>query len=423
MADTRDLLSQLTLDPQARASAGTSPGTAVGRRWAMILALTVLALLGVLFVVANPLKGRDATPEVRVATARGVAAGSDSSSSVLDASGYVIARRQATVSSKVTGKVVEIAIEEGQRVEANALLARIDDSNVRTQLALAEAQAEAARSVAAEADVQLAEAERSLVRQQALAARQLVSEATLDAARAQRDALRVRLASQREQVTVAERQVAVQTQQLDDTVIRAPFAGIITVKNAQPGEMISPLSAGGDGTRTGIGTLVDMESLEVDVDVSENFINRVQPGQPVTIRLNAYPESPMEGRVIAVIPTADRAKATVKVRIAFTAPDPRVLPEMGVRVSFLTANRDPSGDAAGAGESRRTAVVIPAAAEREGVVWVLKGDRVERRAVGELRLQGDALSVGAGLVTGERVVLDPPPSLRDGATVRVAQDS
>jgi HlyD family secretion protein len=360
----------------------------------------------------------EAAVPVRVATAQalGAAAGPGS---VLDASGYVVARRQATVSSKVTGKVMELNIEEGMRVRTNDVLARLDDANARAQLALARSQLDAARAAQEEIRVQLAEAERQLHRSRELHERNLVSDAALDNAQANVDSLRARLDSAQRNVEVAIRSAAVQQQLLDDTVVRAPFDGVITVKNAQIGEMISPLSAGGAGTRTGIGTLVDMDSLEIEVDVNENFINRVQPGQPVEARLNAYPDWKIPCEVVAVIPAADRSKATVKVRIAIRQGDPRILPDMGARVSFLNDQARATDAEAPRG------VLVPAAAVRdEGgtkVVFVLRGDTVDRRAISVSGTRGDQVQVAAGLTGGERVALGDLAKLADGVRVRIQE--
>jgi HlyD family secretion protein len=407
MSDPKALLSQLKID---RSAAGAAP-RARGARWrwpALGLGVVAAAAAAVWLWRAPP------PPALEAATARAVATHSAASGgSVLDASGYVIARRQATVSSKVTGKITEVRIEEGQRVAAGEVRARIDDANVQAQRRLAEAQLQAARAQREEIEVQLAEADRSLARNRELLAKRLVSQAAFDAAEASRDGLRARLASAEENVAVAEAGVAVQRQALEDTVIRAPFDAVVTVKNAQPGEMISPLSAGGDGTRTGIGTLVDMGSLEIEVDVNENFINRVVPGQAVTARLNAYPELSFPAAVIAVVPTADRSKATVKVRVGLEQPDPRVLPQMGVRVSFLETAPPEAVPAASSG------VLIPARARAGDSVWVWREGVVERRRLGETVARGDALLVQAGLATGERVILDPPADLVDGQRVRL----
>jgi RND family efflux transporter MFP subunit len=340
---------------------------------------------------------------------------------VLDASGYVTARLQATVSAKITGKVTEVLIEEGMRVREGAVLARLDDTEARAQLALAQAQLVAARSQLAEIRAQLEQAERDYVRQQGLYDRQLVSPQSLDAALAQRDMLRARLASAEEQIKVAQESLRVAQVQLDNTVIRAPFSGVVVAKSAQPGEMISPISAGGGFTRTGIGTIVDMDSLEIQVDVNESYINRVTPGQPVEATLNAYPDWKIPGEVIAIIPTADRSKATVKVRIAIKTRDARIVPDMGVRVGFLEskpAGAAPAPPAAG--------VLVPAEAVRpegsDGIVFVVTdAKKVERRRVTLAPDVAGQRRVVSGLREGERVVLAPPPGLEDGQAVRLAE--
>jgi RND family efflux transporter MFP subunit len=388
------------------------------RPWRLAFAVLVLLALGVGgWLVA----ARATVPTVRTALARS-AGGEGGAPSVLDASGYVTARRQATVSAKITGKIVEVSIEEGMRVPEGAVLARLDDTEARAQLSLAEAQLAAARSQQAEIEAMLAQAERDFVRQDELFRRQLVAEQALDAARAQRDMLRARLGSTREQIKVAQESVDVARVQLDNTVVRAPFAGIVVAKSAQPGEMISPISAGGGFTRTGIGTIVDMDSLEVQVDVNESFINRVTPGQPVQAMLNAYPDWRIPGEVIAIIPTADRAKATVKVRIAIKSKDPRIVPDMGVRVSFL--DKEPARVTV-----RPAGVVVPVEAVRlegksAGVVFVVAGDRAQRRAVTlGPDVPGAAAGgriVSSGVREGERVILSPPEGLRDGEAVKLA---
>jgi RND family efflux transporter MFP subunit len=255
--------------------------------------------------------------------------------SILDASGYVVARRQATVSSKITGKVAAVLIEEGQRVEAGEVMARLDDTNARAQVEQAAAQLEQQRANLRAATVALDNAAPTFARNRQQFEGAFISAQAFDAAKTTYDATRTAVEVAAGGVAVAKAGLALAQRALDDTVVRAPFAGIVTVKAAQPGEMVSPVSAGGGFTRTGIGTIVDMDSLEVEVDVSENFINRVVSGQGVTITLNAYPDERAAGRVIAIVPTADRAKATVKVRVGFEAKDGRILPEMGARVAFL----------------------------------------------------------------------------------------
>jgi RND family efflux transporter MFP subunit len=306
-------------------------------------------------------------------------------------------------------------------VREGAVLARLDDTEARAGLALAQAQLVAARSQLAEVRAQLDQAERDYTRQQGLYDRQLVSPQSLDAALAQRDMLRARLANLQEQIKVAQESLAVAQVQLDNTVIRAPFSGVVVAKSAQPGEMISPISAGGGFTRTGIGTIVDMDSLEIQVDVNESYINRVAPGQPVEATLNAYPDWKIPGEVIAIIPTADRSKATVKVRIAIKARDPRIVPDMGVRVGFLESKAPgeaPAPKAAG--------VLVPADAVKpegsDGVVFVVTdGKKVERRRVTLGPDLAGQRRVVSGLREGERVVLAPPPGLADGQAVRLGE--
>jgi RND family efflux transporter MFP subunit len=400
-----ELLSQLRLDRD-----GQPPRSRLRRRlWWLALLLVVVLGAGLWLTL-----GRRAPPTVRTALARDAAAAG--AASVLDATGYVTARRQATVSAKITGRVTEVLIEEGMRVAEGAVLARLDDTEVRAQLALAEAQLTAARSQLAEIRAQLAQAERDHARQQELARRELVSAQSLDAALAQRDMLRARLAAAGQQVGVAQESVRVAQVQLDNTVIRAPFAGVIVAKAAQPGEIISPISAGGGFTRTGIGTIVDMDSLEIQVEVNEAFIGRVSPGQPVEATLNAYPDWKIPASVIAIIPSADRSKATVKVRIAVAAKDPRIVPDMGVRVGFLTSPSERAPAARG--------VLVPADAVRgEGPaasVFVHADGKVQRRAVTLGQGAGGQRLVLEGVRDGERVVLAPPPTLADGDRVTLA---
>jgi RND family efflux transporter MFP subunit len=321
------------------------------------------------------------------------------------------------VSSKITGKVVEVNVEEGMAVKQGQVLARLDDSTARAALALAAAQAEAARRDVRESEVRLAEARLTLGRLNQLLKDGIVGQAEVDTARAQVDSIDARIAALHQQVNVAERQIAVQQADLDNTVIRAPFSGVAISKDAQPGEMVSPVSAGGGFTRTGICTIVDMRSLEIEVDVNESYINRVRTDQDVTAVLDAYPEWQIPSRVITTIPAADRQKATVLVRIAFKELDPRILPDMGVKVTFLR-----SPDEASAGQAAPITLVPKAAVKADGaqqIVFVVTGDVVERRAVKTGGADGDRLEVVAGLNAGERVVVSPPPALAGGMKVTV----
>ena len=333
---------------------------------------------------------------------------------VLNASGYVTARRAATVSSKVTGKVVEVLIEEGMKVKEGQIVARLDDTNVQTSLAVARAQLESARAALAETRAQLKQADDEYHRVSELARQNIASQSDLDVAESNAKSLEAHLAQQKVDVTVAERNVDMWQQNLDDMTIRAPFDGVVTTKDAQPGEMISPVSAGGGFTRTGIGTVVDMNSLEIEIDVNESYINRVQAGQPVEATLDAYPEWRIPCHVIAIIPTADREKSTVKVRVGFDRLDPRILPDMSVKVAF----RETASDSAAVGRM----VLVPKSAlqNRDGrdIVFVVHEGRAERRAVTVIDTQGDDSELSAGVTAGERVVVDPPTGLADGMAVR-----
>jgi RND family efflux transporter MFP subunit len=406
MNDTSNLLDQLRIDRR------DPPPPTRARAW-MIAAAIALPLL--LFTGWWAWSARGAAVAVRTATAHAIGASAGAGASVLDATGYVVARRMATVSAKITGKVREVLIEEGQHVEAGQVLATLDPVDADAQRDLANAQLGAARSQVDNVQAQLREAEASVRRQGELVGRQLVSRAAYDQAVAQRDALRAQLVTAQRNAKVAADQLRIAANGVDNTIVRAPFAGVVIAKAAQPGEIVSPLSAGGGSTRTGMATLVDMDSLEVEVDVGEAFIGRVQPKMPVEATLNAYPDWKIPAEVIAIIPTADRGKATVKVRVALLQKDPRIVPDMGVRVSFLEKPAPARADAP------RPGVLVPAAAiaSRDGatVAFVVTGDRVSQRALTLGRSLGDEREVTAGLADGDVVVLDPDASLADAARV------
>jgi RND family efflux transporter MFP subunit len=385
-----------------------------GRSWVKwVLLLVVLSGAG---VGAWSWFTRERPIEVEVAAVSERAAGSQAS--VLNASGYVTARRRATVSSKITGKVIEVNVEEGMSVRQGQVLARLDDSSHRAALGLAQAQADAARSALRENEVRLAEARLTLDRRQRLAKEDLLPKADLDQAQAEVDSLSARIASLGQSVKVAESQVALQQTDLDNTIIRAPFAGVAISKDAQPGEMVSPVSAGGGFTRTGICTIVDMRSLEIEVDVNESYINRVKPKQDVTAMLDAYPDWQIPARVITAVPTADRQKATVLVRIGFNElGDQRILPDMGVKVTFLREATESATPAA------QPVSLIPKSAVKtennNSYVFVVRQDTVERRAVKVGGNDGDRLEVLAGLTSSDRVVVSPPADLAAGVRIAV----
>jgi len=405
MSELKDELASLRIERE--------PYRPRGGRW--VLWLTMFVVLAASGAGAWWWATRERPLEVETAVVTARAAGTQAA--VLNASGYVTARRRATVSSKITGKVVEVNVEEGMAVKQGQVLARLDDVTLRASLALSQAQADAARGALRETDVRLAEARVILGRRQQLAKEGLITEAEFDAAEAEVASLEARLAAAREQISVAESQIALERTNLDNTIIRAPFSGVAISKDAQPGEMVSPVSAGGGFTRTGISTIVDMASLEIEVDVNESYINRVRPGQPVTAVLNAYPEWSIPGHVITTVPAADRQKATVLVRIGFDQLDPRILPDMGVKVTFLREASDAGGDA-----PRSVALVPKGAVRTEGeqaYVFVVQGALVDRRAVKLGGTDGDRLEVLAGVQSGERVVVSPPAELTSGALVTI----
>jgi RND family efflux transporter MFP subunit len=406
MSDLKDDLAALRIE---RAPVVTS-----NRRWiGWLIAVAVLLLAA---VAGWRWMSRERPVTVQAGSVTMRAAGSQAA--VLNAAGYVTARRRATVSSKITGKVIEVNVEEGMAVKEGQILARLDDSTMRAGLALTEAQAEAARRAVRENEVRLDEARINLDRFSKLSKIGVATVAELDAARANFDSIAARIDALKQQTAVTERQVALQQTALDDTIIRAPFSGMAISKDAQPGEMVSPVSAGGGFTRTGICTIVDMRSLEIEVDVNESYINRVRENQDVTAVLDAYPDWQIPGHVITTVPTADRQKATVLVRIGFRELDPRILPDMGVKVTFHRP-----ADSTDAAAAQPVTLAPKTAIRTEGstsYVFVIRGDVVERRAITVGGSDGDRVEVRAGLQSGDRVVISPPETLRDGMRIVVA---
>ena len=402
MNDKIARLAELQIDREA-ATEGRS-------RWSLI----VLAFLGFAAVVAIVIWAFGSNPvAVTIESVRLTQSGG-SAASVLDASGYVVARRQATVSSKIAGKILEVLVEEGVRVEKDQIVAYLDDSAQIAQLNLARAQLSSAKAALNETKAQLRQAELDLTRSTELLARNLTSRADFDAATANAETLRARLAAGHENVTVAKRRVDVSEDQLNNTVIRAPFAGVVVTKNAQPGEMISPISAGGGFTRTGICTIVDMDSLEIEVDVNEAYIQRVRPDQTVTATLDAYQNWKIPARVIAIVPTADRQKATVRVRIGFLERDQRILRDMGVKVAFLSDGADTT-------EAQPATVYVSRDAVRtdsEGnFVWIVRDNAVQRRTVSIGQSSRRGVQIMSGLGAGDKIVVAEEDNLVAGQTV------
>jgi RND family efflux transporter MFP subunit len=377
----------------------------------LIVGVLVLAALG---TAAFWWKGQTKVIEVETSLARKSGGSTAADRSVLHGSGYVTARREATVSAKVTGKVLEVLFEEGLKVKEGQVLARLDDSNIKTALAIAQAQLESTRLMVDETRAQLKQADEEFKRAAELTKLKIDSQSDLDKSESDALALRARLARQQLDITTADRTVAQWRQQIEDMVIRSPFDGVVTTKDAQPGEMISPVSAGGGFTRTGICTVVDMNSLEIELDVNESYIGRVQPSQPAEATLDAYPDWSIPCKVIAIIPTADRQKSTVKVRVGFVQLDPRILPDMSVKVSFLETTN--------ASAATVNAVLVPKTAVQNqngsDVVFLLHNGHAERCAVSVSDTQGDDSVLRAGVTVGEKVIVNAPAGLKDGVAVR-----
>jgi len=380
MSDKKDLLNDLKIDRSDSNNSEKSPLLKIITL--IVVSVFILAVTKFIFL------SEDELLEVSAYKAKPAGQSNNSSASVLDASGYVTARMQATVSSKITGKVLEVFIEEGMFVEKGQILAQLDDSSVQAELNFAK--------------TQLKEAQRVFNRTSELRKDNLASQASLDAAESQVDGLKARL--------------DISKQIVADMQIRAPFSGVVINKAAQPGEMISPVSAGGGFTRTGIGTIVDMSSLEVEVDVNESYINRVQPGQPAITNLNAYPNWDISSEVIAIIPTADRNKATVKVRIGLLEKDARVLPDMGAKVSFL---KDQIIEA----PEKLEGVMIPSSSLiKEGnlsYVFVIKNGLITKTKVTVGSLSSNFSRISNGIEVGDNVVTDPNNELQNGQEVLI----
>lgn len=405
--DNKDLLHQLRIDRSEPAA----------RSRASIWIAAAVLLLAVVGVGVWSLLPRAKAFEVEAATAVSPAGGAGAAAAVLQATGYVTARRQATVSAQITGTLTQVLIEEGERVEAGEVLATLEDTAQKAALAQAQAGLRAAQAQLAQYQAQLAQSRRDLARAEDLVGRKLVSAQSVEVARTQVATQISQLETQRRQVEVAEAGVRAAQVQLDYCTVRAPFAGVITAKAAQVGEIVSPLSAGGGFTRTGVGTIVDMDSLEVEVDVTESYINRVQPRQPAQAVLDAYPDWQIPARVIAIIPSADRGKATVKVRVALEQKDPRILPDMGVRVSFLEEAKS-----ADAPPPPPKGALVPASAivKRDGkdTVFSIEGDRARARTVAPGQSFGD-LRLAEGVAVGTRIVKQPPAEMADGARIQI----
>jgi RND family efflux transporter MFP subunit len=411
-------LASLRIHDTKRTSAGS------GKRWLWI----VLALILLVLVAAAASAFLNRKTEVQVASSTKPATGP---TGVLNASGYITPRRRATIAAKITGRVTGVYFDEGTRVTDGQLLATLDDSDVRRALDSAKADRDSSQAAIADYEVQLRNAEIELRRAEQLQKEGVQTQEFLDNARTSADSLRAKIVLAKQQVVAAEARIREQQQAVDNCTIRAPFAGIVVSKDAQVGEMVSPISAGGGFTRTGIATIVDLHSNEIEVDVSESYIAKVRNDQGVNAVLDAYPDWTIPAKVRTVIPTADRQKATVKVRISFTAPDhvhlfdpaadPRILPDMGVKVTFL---EDTDKSKKHQDKSPAVALVPQKAVRQDNAskyVFLVKDGVLERRAVTLGSERGSDVEILAGLQPDQTVVVSGPDTLRDGQAVQIKQ--
>jgi len=385
------------------------------------IGIGMFVLVGLAAAAGTVMKLRSGAPLVETAVAAKPDGGP---ATALNASGYVTPRRRATIAAKITGRVTSVHFDEGTRVAEGQLLATLDDSDAQRALASAKADRDASQAAIADYEVQLRNANIQLKRAQDLQAAGVQTQEALDNARTAADSLKAKIALAKQQVTSAEARIGEAQQNVDNCTIRAPFAGIVVSKDAQVGEMVSPISAGGGFTRTGIATIVDMNSNEVEVDVNEAYIARVQPGQKCKAILDAYPDAPYDAKVRTVIPTADRQKATVKVRVTFDKLDSKILPDMGVKVAFLD-DEPPSGKTAAKDKGPLAVAFIPKGAVRTqgdaSFVFVVRGDKVERRAVKLGLDRGTDVAVLAGVQPGDSVVVKGPANLQDGQKIETHQ--
>jgi len=403
-------LSSLKIHDQARSGTG-------GKFWRIFS-----ASLGVLVLVAGgvfALRGKAAVVEVAAARAPS----GPQAETLLNASGYVTPRRRATVAAKITGRVTGVFFDEGMFVNKDQLLATLDESDAKRALDAAVANVAAAKAAIPDLQVQLQYAEIELHRAEELRNEKVQSQEFLDTARTNVKSLQAKIALAKEQADAAQATVGEAQQGVDNCVIRAPFSGIIVSKDAQVGEMVSPVSAGGGFTRTGIATIVDMNSNEIEVDVNEAYISRVKPGQKVIATLDAYPDWQIPSHVRTIIPTADREKATVKVRISFDKLDPRILPDMGVKVAFLNEgeSKKPKQDN---GAPVAKAIIPQTAVHTDGkssYVFAVRDGKIERRAVSLGTQIGSDVEVIAGVNSGDQLVVRGPEGLKDGDKVQVRQ--
>jgi RND family efflux transporter MFP subunit len=384
----------------------------------VVFAVLPLLVLAGIMVLAYSF--RIQKPSVEVAAAQRPENGG--TQTLLNASGYVTPRRRATIAAKITGRVTGVLFDEGTHVHQGQLLATLDDSDAQRALDSAKADRDASQAAIADFEVQLKNAEIELHRARELEKEGIQTQQALDNASMQADSLKAKIVLAKQQVAASQARIGVTQQALNNCTIRAPFDGIVVSKDAQVGEMVSPVSAGGGFTRTGIATIVDMKSNEIEVDVNESYIARVTPQQRVKATLDAYPDRALDAKVRTVIPTADRQKATVKVRITFDKLEDFILPDMGVKVAFLEDEQEKTKNTE---KGPQAVAFIPKNAVRSDsnspFVLLVHDGKVERRAVRLGAGRGTDVAVLAGLAPGDSLVVKGPDNLHDGDKVAVRQ--
>ncbi|MEN3109622.1 efflux RND transporter periplasmic adaptor subunit [Uliginosibacterium paludis] len=367
----------------------------------LLIGVAALALAGgVIFIQARK--------PLEVETARVTTAWPSQGLTLLNATGYVVADTKASVASKGTGRIEWLGVREGSMVKAGEVIARMENADIRAQLAQREASIESARAALAQAEAEHIDADFNFKRQQDLKAQGFVAQSAVDAAQNRARQALAAVAAQRAAIRAAEAAAAEVRVALDNTVIRAPFAGVVLTKQADVGDVVTPLSAS-TNSKAAVVTMADLSTLEIEADVSETSLARARVDQPVEIQLDALPGLRLAGHVSRIVPTVDRSRATVKFKIRFDEKDARVLPDMSARVAFLERVLKP--------EERTPRLAVNPAALVEGRAFVLSGDLAEARQVSTGKPLGELIEIRSGLKADELVILKPPARLETGSRV------
>jgi len=403
MSETgKHTLSDLQIAPDLKTKKGFSP-------------LKIALVLIIIISIGIFLKIKYSAPKaVLIKTFSIKTSQKQAATSILSASGYVTPRRRATVASKITGRVVNMLVEEGMKVKKGQILAKLDDSDTKKQYLLAISKLNEAKAALKQTEIQLINAKKEYLRITHLKESNMASKQEFDNSETAFHSLQAQVSLAKTQIKSAISSVNLYKQQLENYIVKAPFSGIAVSKDAEVGEMVSPVSAGGGFTRTGISTIVDMNSLEIEVDVNESYIARVLPKQSVIAVLDAYPKYEYKAQVRTIIPTADRQKATVKVRISFDKLDSKILPDMGVKVSFLSEEEK---------KDNKSSILIPknAVIKEKGTtfVFVINNEKAEKRAISTDKVFENKLSVIAGLSSGEIIAITNIENLKDNSTIKI----